>query len=144
MDLDLAFSLSNMVVLPAWALLIFAPGWSRTQSLVHALWIPVLLGAVYMGIIAMGSPAPEGSGFDSLDGVTRLFSSPTTMLAGWVHYLVFDLFVGAWEVRDARRLGLSHIWVVPCLVLTFVLGPLGLMVYLLWRGVLRGSTTLIE
>ena len=63
-----------------------------------------------------------------------LFTSPHAVLAGWIHYLAFDLFVGAWEVRDARRHGLSHWMVVPCLALTLMLGPFGLLINagLLW------------
>ena len=66
------------------------------------------------------------------------FSVEQTMLAGWVHYLVFDLFVGAWEVRDARRVGVHHLLVVPCLALTFMAGPIGLLLYLgLRAGIAR-------
>ncbi len=51
------------------------------------------------------------------------------LLAGWLHYLAFDLFVGAWEVRDASTHGVPHVLVVPCLLLTFLLGPIGLLAY---------------
>ena len=60
----------------------------------------------------------------------RLFGDEALLLAGWVHYLAFDLFVGSWEVRDAQRLGIPHLLVVPCLVLTFLFGPVGLLLYL--------------
>jgi hypothetical protein len=56
------------------------------------------------------------------------------LLAGWVHYMAFDLFIGAWETRDARRAGVPHLMVVPCLILTFMLGPIGLLVYLALRA----------
>ena len=62
-----------------------------------------------------------------------LFTSPFAVLAGWVHYLAFELFVGAWEVRDARRRNVPHLLVVPCLALTLMLGPAGLMSYLMLR-----------
>ena len=54
------------------------------------------------------------------------------LLAGWIHYLAFDLLIGSWEVRDARELGIPHLFVVPCLFLTFMFGPAG---WLLYRGV---------
>lgn len=69
-------------------------------------------------------------GFGALADVAGLFESPYLLLAGWVHFLAFDLFVGAWEVRDARRIGIAHLLVMPCLVLTFMLGPVGLLLYL--------------
>ena len=56
------------------------------------------------------------------------------LLAGWVHYLAFDLFVGSWEVEDARARGVSHWLVLPCLLCTFLAGPAGLGLYLLVRA----------
>jgi hypothetical protein len=79
-------------------------------------------------------------GFGSLAEVTRLFANPAMLLAGWLHYLAFDLFLGAWEVRDAQRHGVPHLLVVPCLLLTFLLGPIGLLSYMVirmrWAGTL--------
>jgi hypothetical protein len=67
-----------------------------------------------------------------------LFRNEYLLLAGWIHYLAFDLFIGSWQVRDAERNGVPHLAVVPCLVLTFLLGPTGLLLYLLIRaGVTR-------
>ena len=60
-----------------------------------------------------------------------LFENPWLLLAGWAHYLAFDLFIGGWEVRDAQRRGIPHLLVVPALVLTFLFGPAGLLLYLL-------------
>lgn len=65
----------------------------------------------------------------------RLFEDPYLLLAGWVHYLAFDLFIGSWEVRDAQRLRLPRLLVVPCLLLTFLFGPAGLLLYFTIRWV---------
>ena len=72
-------------------------------------------------------------GFGSLDQVFAIFQNPGMVLAGWIHYLAFDLFIGSWEVRDARRIGIHHVLVIPCLVGTFLVGPVGLLLYLLLR-----------
>jgi hypothetical protein len=64
-----------------------------------------------------------------------LFTEPALLLAGWVHYLAFDLFVGAWELRDAQQRGVPHAAVIPCLVVTFMLGPIGLLAYFGLRAV---------
>ena len=56
---------------------------------------------------------------------------------GWTHYLAFDLFIGGWEVRDAQSRGISHLLVVPALVLTFLFGPAGLLLYLAVRWLAR-------
>jgi hypothetical protein len=72
-------------------------------------------------------------GFGSLEQVAQLFENRALLLAGWVHYLVFDLFTGSWETRDAAARGIPLWAVIPCLVLTFLLGPVGLMFYLAMR-----------
>jgi hypothetical protein len=76
---------------------------------------------------------PSAGGFGSLQEVTILFSDPNLLLAGWIHYLAFDLFVGAWEVRDAQRQGIHHLLVIPCLLATLMAGPAGLALYWLLR-----------
>ena len=132
MSYDLLFSLVNISVMPAWALLILAPKWSITDKLVHSMFYPLLLGGVYsvgMVLAYMGHGA-EGGGFTSIDGVRTLFSEDIGMIIGWTHFLVFDLFIGAWEARDARSRGFKHWMLIPCLLLTFILGPIGLVLYL--------------
>jgi hypothetical protein len=144
MDLALIFTLCNSAVMPFWLLLVVAPSWSWTQRLVHSALIPVLLGSVYVAGFLTSPPAPPGASFGSLEGVTLFFSSPHGVLVGWVHYLVFDLFVGAWESRDAMRRGIHPAAVAPCLVLTLMLGPAGLLAYLGLRAALRRTGTLVE
>jgi len=100
--------------------------------------VPLLIAGVYAWLL-LAHPVPKGGGFGSLAQVAVLFGSPYALLAGWIHYLAFDLFTGAWEARDAARLGLSQWLVLPCLVLTFLVGPLGLALYLLLKLALRRS-----
>jgi hypothetical protein len=138
------FQICNLGVLPAWLLLAVAPGWIGTQKIVHAIWIPILLGTVYLVVFLLSPPAAEGASFGSLEGVMLFFTSPYATLVGWVHYLVFDLFVGAWEVRDARRREIPHLAVVPCLVVTLMLGPVGLLAYLTLRFALKRELSLDE
>lgn len=144
MSPDQLFLICNYAVLPAWLLLVVAPHSRITQLLVHAVWVPLLLGPFYIWALFFGEPAAEGAGFGSLQGVMLLFQSPTAVLGGWIHYLVFDLFVGAWIVRDAKRQSINHWVTVPFLFLTLMAGPVGLMLYLLLRLGLKRSLTLIE
>ena len=132
MPYDYVFSFVNFSVMPAWALLILAPKWSVTDTLVHSMFYPLLLGGVYIAgmVLAYMGHGAEGGGFTSIEGVRTLFSADVGMVIGWTHFLVFDLFVGAWEARDAQRRGFSHWLLVPCLLLTFMLGPIGLVLYL--------------
>ena len=123
MNPESVFLICNYGVLPAWLLLLAAPGWEWTQRIVHAIWIPVVLALVYLWGFSVNPGTPEGGSFSTLEGVMILFTNPVVALVGWVHYLAFDLFVGAWEARDARRRGIAHIWLIPCLFLTLMAGP---------------------
>ena len=136
------FAFCNLAVLPGWLLLIVLPRWRWTR-IVAAYAIPAGLGLVYLLLMIQNFDLDDG-GFGSLDQVARLFENPWLLLAGWIHYLAFDLFIGAWEVRDAQRLGIHHLLVVPCLVLTFMLGPVGLLLYLILRGAIKKRLWLDE
>jgi hypothetical protein len=135
--LERIFSMAGAVVLPCWLLLAVAPRWRWTQRL-STFAAPLWIASVYVWLL-FAHPVPAGGGFRTLAQVMVLFSSPYAVLAGWVHYLAFDLFTGAWEARDAARLGLSRWIVLPCLVLTFLFGPVGLALYLLLKLGLRRS-----
>jgi len=142
MDLESLFSLCNLSVLPVWLLLIVLPRWRVTHLVVASCAIPLLLAVVYLVLIAGNLRGAEG-GFGSLAGVASLFESRPILLAGWVHYLAFDLFIGGWEVRDAQRRSIPHFLVIPCLILTFMLGPVGLLLYFVIR-LSRGHGLIIE
>jgi len=128
MNAETLFSICNGIALIGWILLVFAPRWRWTSRLVLDGVIPLLLAAVYLMLIITNFGKADG-GFGTLAEVMKLFTNPWVMLGGWVHYLVFDLFVGSWEVRDAHSRGISHWLVVPCLLLTFLLGPIGFLLY---------------
>lgn len=134
------FSLCGTLVLPGWLLLVFLPRWKWTARLVCPVLIPLLLALVYLWLVATTFGRTPG-GFGSLADVSLLFQNPRALLAGWIHYLAFDLFIGSWEVRDAQRVGLHHLLVVPCLVLTFLFGPVGLLLYFALRAALKRKVT---
>ena len=144
MEPELLFSICNRAILPAWLLLVFAPSWQWTQRLIFHAWIPALLGVCYIYCFYVAWPLPEGAGFGSLEQVMTFFTVPFAVVAGWIHYLAFDLFIGAWQVRDARRQGISHLLVIPCLFLTFMAGPVGLLLYFCIRLASKGVLTTVE
>lgn len=127
------FSLASYLSLPGWLLLILAPRWRWSARLIGPVILPIILSALYVAALALHLPHAEG-GFGSLAEVRALFSEDWILLAGWIHYLAFDLFVGSWEVRDAQRIGVPHLIVVPCLILTLFVGPVGFLCYLLARA----------
>ncbi len=141
---EIIFKICNIGIFPMWLLLIFVPKWKWTGKIIHAIWIPIILALFYGWAFLSASPMPKGGSFNSLEGVMILFTNPKIALAGWIHYLVFDLFVGAWEVRDSKRIGIHHAFVVPCLIFTFMLGPIGLFFYLIIRLITKKKTSLYE
>jgi hypothetical protein len=128
---DLLFKVASNVAVVGWLLLILAPRWRGTRAVVLSGALPLLLAATYtlvIGYQTLVHPA-AGGGFGSLGQVAALFREPWALTAGWVHYLCFDMWIGAWESRDAHRRGVPHLVLLPCLVATFMLGPLGLLLY---------------
>lgn len=132
MKAEQIFSIANLVALVSWLILIIAPRWIITRKVILSGVIPLLLSVAYLILIVLFFGKSEG-GFGSLADVMKLFTNEWTMLAGWIHYLAFDLFVGTWEVKDAQSRGISHWFVIPCLFLTFMLGPIGFLLYCLLR-----------
>ena len=138
MSLDDAFRLANLLALAGWLALLGSPFAPRLAQRVAGLGVTLALAALYAGLLLAFWGAGDGAGdFATLDGVAALFARREVLLAGWVHYLAFDLFVGAWEVRVARRDGLPFLAVVPCLAATFLFGPAGLLLFFALRLALR-------
>jgi hypothetical protein len=137
---DVLFRIANNVALPGWLGLVFLPRWRWTARLVGPVLIPLLLSGIYAAVVVTEFRC--GGGFSSLSSVALLFQNRYMLLAGWVHYLAFDLFIGSWEVRDAQRIGIAHYLVAPCLLLTFLFGPAGWLLYILLRSVATRSVGL--
>lgn len=142
MTAEQLFSILNPIALTAWLLLVFLPRFRWTRTIVPVV-IPCVLAAIYVVLVATTLPKSEG-GFSSLSAVRALFDNPWMLLAGWAHYLAFDLFIGGWEARDAHRRGIPHLLIVPALILTFLLGPAGLLLYLAIRATRPASTAVIS
>jgi hypothetical protein len=126
------FLAANLLVLACWLGLVAWPGSRIVVDGIAGFAVPALLGIAYAGLIGAYFFDAAG-GFGSLAAVQRLFMQAPIALAGWLHYLAFDLFVGAWIVRTARAEGIRHRLVVPCLIFTFLLGPLGFLLFAMLR-----------
>lgn len=133
MSPELVFQIVNTITPLGWLLLILAPRWKGTQAIIVSGLLPALLGVVYLALTLMYFGSAEGD-FSSLKGVMSLFTSPWAVVTGWVHYLAFDLWIGCWELRNSQQSGIKHVLVIPCLLLTFFFGPIGLVLYFLVRG----------
>lgn len=132
MSTDLLYTAINLGVMPAWLLLVFAPRSKVTRKLVHSFLYPFVYGGFYIAFLTAAiffNQGAEGAGMSDIAGVTALFSAPVGVLTGWTHYLVFDLFVGAWISRDAVDRKIPHLLIVPILAFTLMFGPVGLFLY---------------
>jgi hypothetical protein len=142
MTAEQLFSALNLMAVAAWLPLVFLPRVRWTATVLPVV-MPFLFGVLYVVLLAATLGRSEG-GFSSLAGVRALFDNPWALLAGWTHYLAFDLFMGGWEVRDAQRRGLPHLLIVPALILTFLFGPAGLLLYLAVRRFASGKGAAAE
>ena len=142
LDPHLAFSLTGPLVLAAWAGLILSLfvkpvrpiAWPAAQFAV-----PAILAALYVPLIWSGFGEAQGGGYGSIDEIRALFASDSALVAGWFHYLAFDLFVGSWIVRDGIERNVPRLLILLCLPLAFLFGPAGLLLFLLMRvGVRQG------
>ncbi|NNE05526.1 MAG: DUF4281 domain-containing protein [Xanthomonadales bacterium] len=136
MNAEQLFSLGNALALACW--LVLASSLFVQRLWAAAQWIgkfglPVLLGSAYV-LIYLAQPDNPGGGFGSIAAVRMLFSSDWILLIAWLHYLAFDYFVGAWIVRDSRRVVINRWLVLPCLFFCLVAGPAGLLLYLGIQG----------
>jgi hypothetical protein len=132
---ETVFSLANTTALVAWIVLVLFQrrSWATDGVVIAAV---TLFAAAYIGILGMRWSGSSG-GFSALGGVATLFSDRWLLLAGWLHYLAFDLLVGRWEARDAARRGVAPWLVAPCLALTFMFGPAGWLSYVVLRRMYR-------
>jgi hypothetical protein len=137
------FQLTGPLAILGWLSLVLAPLAPRLADLAAALVIPVLLSVGYAALILVHWADAPG-GFSSLAEVMELFTTPAIALAGWVHYLAFDLFVGAWITRTARADGINHLLILPCLGLTFLFGPAGFLAFTALRASLAARAQMTK
>jgi hypothetical protein len=134
MTAEQVFSVANLIAIAGWLILVVAARVRWVPSLVTGAILPLLFAVLYTFLIAAYWGKSTG-GFGTLAEVHALFSNDWLLLAGWVHYLAFDLFIGSWQVRDAQKHKISHLLVIPGLILTFMFGPIGLLYYCILRVV---------
>ena len=130
MSAEAAFGLLNLVVLPWWAVFLVAPRSKLARRAASHGAIFVALAAAYTVLLAAAIATGPGGGL-GFEGLRTALSAPVGFLAGWTHYLCFDLFTGAWIVRESQRIDVEP---RPFLFFTLMAGPIGLGAFLLRRG----------
>ena len=129
MTTSTVFSFANLMVMPMWLLLILLPKWKVSRFLTDYKVIPLVLSLVYAIYITLTFQAEGGLDFGSLSSVMKLFTKEDAVLAGWVHYLAFDLLIGMWMVQKNRKIKMHQLLMAPCLFFTFMAGPLGFLLF---------------
>ncbi|MHA7059925.1 ABA4-like family protein [Aquimarina sp. M1] len=129
------FSFANMTAMPMWILMILLPKWKGTRLLIDFKVIPLLLSFAYVIYIFQAIKIGGGMDFGSLASVMQLFTEENAVMAGWVHYLAFDLIVGMWILDHNKRLGIHQLLIAPCLFATFMFGPVGFLLFMILKTV---------
>lgn len=134
MTFEQIFSLTSTAAMVGWLCLVLLP---RYPLLISALRNGLIgaLSLTYAVLIMLYFFRVEGGGFGSIAEVRALFMSDGGLLAGWVHYLAFDLFVGLWIAQEADRIGTSRLLQAPMLIAIFMFGPIGLLIFIITRRV---------
>jgi hypothetical protein len=128
MNEELILKILNVPVLVGWLSMLLAPRTRFTRWLVESDVLPLGIGVLYLVLVAPHLPGLLRE-FDSLASIGAALQRPGMLLAAWIHYLAFDFLVGRVVLADAQRRGIPHLLVAPCLVLTFMLGPVGYLAY---------------
>jgi len=136
MSIEQLFSSASTLAMLGWVILVFLPRRWKCLNAIPSVLIPLVLSILYSFLIARYFFAADG-GFDSLANVQQLFTYPAAALAGWVHYLAFDLFVGGVIAKQADEIGLSRLVQAPILLLTFMFGPFGYLQFVLIKIAMR-------
>ena len=128
------FSICNIVILLGWILLIFLPNWKYTQAIILN-GLLVLFASIYAFMILkdIGNFNPDS--FSTLANVKALFQNDNAVAAGWIHYLAFDLFVGTYIVRKSKQIGLSRVLYTFALPFTFMFGPMGYLLFVIFKTI---------
>lgn len=127
---EILFGLCNSGILLFWGMLLFLPKQRLTQKLLHYPWVPAAMALCYSYFLIAAGGLPEID-FTSLEGISVLFSNPTpeAIAAGWIHYLAFDYWVGCSLLAQSQQRGIPHLWMILPLLATFMLGPVGVLLY---------------
>lgn len=138
MDFETLFSIAGLIAMIGWLCLLASPLIATWADWIAGLLLPLILSMGY--IILLVIPVAESAGgFGTLADVMVLFSYEHAALAGWVHFLAFDLFIGAWVCRTARTESIRFWIVVPCLPLVFLFGPAGFLAFQIIRAFQNGT-----
>ncbi len=135
MSAEQLFTIANQTALVGWAILVFLPRRWDPLFWVPQFIIPGVLSLGYATLALLHFGQGDG-GFGSIADVRTLFENDHVLLAGWIHYLAFDLFIGAWIARRSDALGIPRLIQTVFLGFTFMFGPAGLFMFLVTQALM--------
>ena len=134
---DIIFQYASLLAMIGWLMmLVLTPLGFRTEKVIIGI-VVTTLSITYAFLLVKGFSASDFMKFSTLDGVMSLLGNKTAMTAGWIHYLAFDLLTGNWIVCNARKQKIKFHFIIPPLILTFMAGPFGFLVYIATRWFIK-------
>lgn len=139
----------NLGVLPFWLILIFFPQSNLSKYFVTSVFPIILLGGTYIFVLYKSylNSYDFVSNFElylSISNLSTLFSNELFLMLFWIHFISINLFVGGWIVRDSQKFSINKILVGIPLIVTYLIGPLGIFFYWLIRIFFAKSISLYE
>ena len=128
----------NFGVLPFWLILIFFPQSNLSKYFVTSIFPILLLSGAYIFMLYKSylSSYEFLANFDlylSISNLSNLFSNETFLMLFWIHFVSINLFTGGWIVKDSQKFGINKIILFLPLLITYLIGPLGILVYWIVR-----------
>ena len=128
----------NLGVLPLWLILIFFPNSNLSRYFVTSIFPILILSGAYIFILYKSylNSYDFDNNFSlylSIDHLSDLFTDKSYLMMFWIHFISINLFTGGWIVRDSQKLSINKILVMIPLVITYLIGPIGLFFYWLIR-----------
>jgi len=128
----------NLGALPFWLILIFFPNSKICRIFVTSIFPFLILSGAYIFILYKSylSSYDYSSNFDlylNKDNLKNLLSNDYFLIMFWVHFISINLFTGGWIVKDSQKFTINKFLIIVPLVITYLIGPIGLIVYWLIR-----------
>ena len=128
----------NLGVLPFWFILILFPQSHLSRIFVTSIFPFFVLSGVYIFILYKSYLI--GYDFDGnftlylgLNELSRLFEDHLYIMIFWTHFIAINLFIGGWIVKDSQKFSINKVLMAMPLIVTYLIGPIGLLLYWIIR-----------
>ena len=137
-SIEMIYYWVNLGVLPFWFLLIFFPQSHLCKYFVTSIFPVFILSGAYIFVLYKSylNSYDFLENFDlylGINNILNLFSNETFLILFWVHFITINLFTGGWIVKDSQKFNINKILIIIPLIITYLIGPLGLFIYWLIR-----------